>query len=566
MATVNNPVAKNYAPASPSLPFNTIWMLTRLMKKAGWKHGGSANGTSKTTSLDPAADLWNGALGVGGTTNVGAAAATIAAPDRGRALVSGLTGIVAADKGRFLVISGSGTSANNNAHQIEEIISATEVRIDARTFAVAAEPSNCTWVIKDATAETYPAALSAAAGWELLIGPTVLRVPFTSFPAGRFLRGENVVQSTTGAEGELISIIHTTGAAGYLVILPRVRGSSAPTTNYGWVTGNNITGSASGAVVAQNGTANGYTNEVVFWKAADQANGSIFVGCFDSVADTAEDFLTLKSAAGCTATVAPGGGGTGNAFPTHAFLAHGLTTSASHQGWMRGNNTLGNAQIMTADAIEEPLRSADGTWVMMAGTYGASNVGGGHQIYSYQYMEDHEAGDVNPWVYQKITNGNTTYTHLRVTNLNSGVVLEAHNHAIPGQSGAVAQCWLARGTTREKVIDLEIATFQIETSNVRFSFRHPGFPHRDQAQEALPLALERFWYVCADSQSATTNYKTIKGHPRWMRMVTSGSMYNVYRDADNAEYTFLQTAVVTAGSYRVYVLGPWDGSVDAVLT
>lgn len=563
MATVNNPVVKNYAPTSPSLYFNQWWMLSRVMKKAGWKHGGSSDGSTKTTSLDPAQDKWNGAAGVGGITNAGAAAATIVAPSRGRALVQGLSSIVPADKGRFIVISGSGTGANNNAHQIEEVISATEVKIDARTFAVAAEASNCTWVIRDPTEETYPSGtLAAVSAWLLLIGPATVKIPFSSLPVGRFLRGENVVQATTGAEGELIGVVRTTGTAGYLVILPRLRGSSAPTTHYGWASGNVVTGDGSGATVTQSATASTFVIEVVFWKANNQTHGSCSFGSFDVTADSAEDFLTLKSAAGCTATVAPGGGGTGNAFPTHAWLGWGTNTSGSHDSLWRASTNMANAQIMAADCIEEQLRSADGSWLLTAAN--TSVAGTAHMIRGFQYMEDHEPGDLVPWVDIKHGNGIVLNTHTRTAVGPGGSGNEASNDRLPsGVSGVLAQGWLARGTAREKLIDLEYATLLL-ASGVRYAFRNGGIAHRHQSQDPLPFNLERVWFICADAPSISQNWKTIKGSPRWIRCITGGSLYSVYQDADVPEFTYIQLGIATAGSITPFVVGPWDGSADGV--
>lgn len=565
MATVNNPTVKNYAPTGGSLYFNQWWMLSRVMKKAGWKHGGSSNGATKTTSLGPAADLWNGASGVGGVTNAGGSAATIVAPSRGRALVQGLASILPTDKGRFLVISGSGTGANNNAHQIEEVISATEVKIDARTFAVAAEASNCTWEIRDPTVETYPSGtLAAVSAWLLLIGPATVKLPFNILPVGRFLRGENLVQSTTGAEGELLGVVRTTATSGYLVVLPRVRGASAPTTHYGWVSGNTITGAGSGASVTQSAAATTFVNEVVFWKAADQSTGTCFFGNFDVTADTAEDFLTLKNAAGCTATVAPGGGGTGNAFPTHAWLGWGNTTSGSHHGLWRNSSSMANAQIMAADCIEEQLRSADGSWILAAAN--TANVGVAHHIRGFQYVEDHEPGDLAPWVEMKHGNILTLYGHVRNAMTVGGSGADTPNDKIPASiSGVLVQGWLARGTAREKVIDLEFATLQLEVSNVRFAFRHGGIAHRHQSQELLPYGLERVWFACADAPTIQQNYKMIKGSPRWIRAIAGGALYNVYQDADVPEFAYLQLGVATAGSIRVLVIGPWDGSVDGIV-
>lgn len=160
MATVNHVVAGNYTFASA--PLRLIWRLTRSMKKAGWKYMASSNGSSKGTSKDPGADFW----GAGVTTNAGASAASIAAPTRGRATVTGLTGITSSDKGRFILISGAATAANNHQHQIEEVLSSTSVRIDARTFAVASDANNgsLTWAIRDPTSET-----SVSRHWDSMV-------------------------------------------------------------------------------------------------------------------------------------------------------------------------------------------------------------------------------------------------------------------------------------------------------------------------------------------------------------------------------------------------------------
>jgi hypothetical protein len=49
--------------------------------------------------------------------------------------LTGLTGLVPSDKGRPLLISGAVTDVNNNRHQVEEVLSSTSVRIDARQLA-----------------------------------------------------------------------------------------------------------------------------------------------------------------------------------------------------------------------------------------------------------------------------------------------------------------------------------------------------------------------------------------------------------------------------------------------
>jgi hypothetical protein len=305
------------------------WNLTRALKKAGWKYKASSNGTTKVSSANPAADNW----GSGTTSNAGASAASITAIANGRATVTGLTGIVAADKGRFLLISGAASGANNNQHQIEEVLSATSVRIDARTFTVVAPDANngsLTWSIRDPLGDVYSSFSSFMAGsiaWWCAQGPSILRIPITAASVGTFTRGENITQSTTGAQGELIGY-HFNSGLNFLVVSPRLRGSG--TGVHGWQTGFTVTGGTSGATVSQNGTAIDYVYEMVLHKTASGLF-QLFIGQFDSVVEGVASgmFSVCATQVGCTATIPPGAGGTGNSFSASAWVMWGTGTSAT---------------------------------------------------------------------------------------------------------------------------------------------------------------------------------------------------------------------------------------------
>lgn len=307
--TVNNVIIPNFPVVSTTNIFNTIWKLTRAMKKAGWKYMSSSDGVTKDSSADPANDKWLSNT----TTNPGASAASIATPSRGRALVTGLSGIVSTDKGKFLLISGAATAANNHMHQIEEIISSTSVKIDARTFAVASDANNgaLTWSIIDPTGGAYPSVtLAAAQCWWNARGPSTLKIPITSAvvlgsSGFAFIRGENVVQTTTGAEGEIVGYVFDGVSTGYIVVAPRLRGTGSDP--YGWGTGNLITGALTGATVTQVGTTLEYRSEVVIAKAANETSGIIAFGNFEPVGDNAQMFSVLAGQAQATATVFPGG-------------------------------------------------------------------------------------------------------------------------------------------------------------------------------------------------------------------------------------------------------------------
>jgi len=275
-------------------------------------NGSPVSATSnKNNNADPALDKW----GPGTATGVSGSSAVVATPSRGRSSVTGLAGITAADKGRFLLISGS-TPANNHQHQIEEIVSASSVKIDARTFAVAADAGPLTWSIVDPMLDswtTYGYAIQNAHGWWCAEGPAIIKIFIDALPtagASDFIRGENVVQAGSGFEGELISYTWDGVSSGYLVIAPRVRGTG--TGRYGWDATNTqaLTGAWSGASLPganMSSDPREFREQVVFWKYCDSSNGIIFGGNFDVVSEASVMFSGLAgSATTCTTSIAPG--------------------------------------------------------------------------------------------------------------------------------------------------------------------------------------------------------------------------------------------------------------------
>ena len=370
---------------------NWWWNLTRAMKKAGWKFKASSDGSTKVTTSNPAADQW----GSGTTSNAGASAASITAIANGRATVTGLTGIVAADKGRFLLISGASSAANNNQHQIEEVLSSTSVRIDARNFTVVApDASNgaLTWSVRDPLGNLY--GLTANAWW-CAQGPSVLRIPITAVSVGSFTRGENITQSTTGAQGELLGYHFNSGLT-FLVVSPRLRGSG--TGVHGWQTGFTVTGGTSAATVVQNGTAIDYVYEMVLWKV--NSSFQLFIGQFDSVVENVAGgmFSACAAQAGCTATVPPGASGTGNTFSASAWVMWAAGTTTGFEINLPGTGTLHHrGHVICADAIPEQGYSADGSWSLLYGI-NATNPTAGLCMFGFHKVEDTINEELSPYV------------------------------------------------------------------------------------------------------------------------------------------------------------------------
>lgn len=559
MATINNVLIPNLSPLSLSGPWNYFWWLSRAMKKAGYKYKASGDGTSKDTSGNPAADLWNTTPGTAGPSVASGAAAAIQAPSRGRATVTGLSGITSAHKGMYLVISGSGTPANNNAHQIEEILSATSVRIDARTFAVAADAGPLSWNIRNPIGDTYPAGLTAATAWWLAEGASVLKIPIAAAPSAgasgnNFLKGENIVQAGTGAEGEIINwVFDTINLAGYLVVAPRLRGTGAGA--FGWDTGNVITGDVSGATVTHSGTALEYRHQLVIWKNNNDTNGSLFVGSFEPVGDSAEMFSTLAGSAGCTATVAPGGGGTGNSFPAHGALMWGSNTTGTGHNWRGQTGTgVGIGQVIVADAIEEQDYTADGTW-HVAMNNSASAGFGSHFWYSFMRMDDPEDGDLDPYIIVHPQVIQALYLNTRTTlgGVESAGGVLAFNTSIGsmsaywGVSRTMAHCWVRRGLTGEFYQDIEQTAQKPSQTNTSFVLStNESDPARVQAAPSATPA--KIMEPCSFA-SVQVLRKCVKGSCKWAFITQGGNGLQLYNGG---------SLIQLSGNSPGTVIGPWD--------
>jgi hypothetical protein len=546
MATVNNSRISNLSAVGGGIVFNWWWSLTRSMKKAGWKFKASSNGTTKISSSDPAADQF----GTGTVSNAGAAAASIGTLADGRATITGLTNIVAADKGRFLTISGASLAPNNNHHQIEEVLSATSVRIDARNFAVAADPNNGTlvWTIRDPTGDAYVSftGLQTTVAWWCAQGPSILRIPITSASVGTFIRGENVTQASTGAQGEFTGYIFSAGT-GYLVISPRVRGTG--TGVHGWQTGFTITGINSGATVAHNGTAIDYVYEMVFAKTAANTALQIFVGQFDTVADSAEMFSFCATQAGCTAAIHPGGGGTGNAFGTKAWVVWGTGTAPGSGVNIPGSTTFQRGNTICVDALPEQGYSADGSWSLVYSNSTSSPVG--FNVFGFHKLNDTEDGDLSPYATLNPGGVKTLYGEAR-TNAGTNPTIatsEFYVGTVTGTANVWFSCWRRRGLSGDTFAEVEPAQLVQKQSagpgvlgiNATNAYR--------VATGTDPIARirEPIWLV-----SGRIDFKMFKGTLKWMYWFSGQQVTAVY--GNDPGWVQIGTTLPAA------VIGPADGT------
>ncbi len=264
------------------------------------------------------------------------------------------------------------------------------------------------WVERSWITTAYPAITSG--GWLGMEGPCTIKVPFTTAPTNNpsngspFLRGENAVQTGSGAEGEVMGVSYepTTGV-GYMLISPRLQGNS--TGVEGWGAGV-ITGSVSGATVTPSAApTKRLVREAVWVRGTSTTNGTIV---YQPVLDATENanrygYLAV-AASGCTATVFPGGGGTNNGAPTIANVVAGTLGSVSHQGspWTNTNYTaltgwtVGNLQHFAANCIERQNVSADGSHIGIIGQPTQSTQSAG-MICPFMRFDGAEEGDFEPY-------------------------------------------------------------------------------------------------------------------------------------------------------------------------
>lgn len=559
MATVNNVVIANVAKGGGNEDiWPHIWTVTRAMKKAGWKYLASGDGTTKDTSADPANDGWGAGTSTG---NTGSAASFAASTVRGRLQVTGLSGITADSKGRFLSFTGTSGTTNDTYAQIEEVVSATEVYVDARSFTFSLPEANngsINWDEIDPTLDSLPGGLASAQAWILMRGPSTIKIPITTAPTPGssgfdFIRGENVAQANTGAEGEILGYVFDSDAAtGYLVVVTRVIGNGADP--FGWDDGagsNTITGATSGATVNQNGVALEYRQQVVFHKEANQDSGHIYHQCIEPVGESADDFTTLAAAAGCTATVQPGGGGTGNSFPAIAFTnigAGGSTTGSKWNGFNFAVNAA-NGQIIAVDAIWEEDHSPDGSWA----AYTSTTISGGpYGVRGFYRLDDHEPGDVDPFVTLGMS-GATLYNSSARTTANqtssgsaNGDWMNTENSdSSLGTSHVLLRGWRRRGFGSDDAFScFEFFITFANQSNGPIYQTNTGTP----ATVATALVNTKARQPLQVGSVGTTG-KMSKGTIRHLSIVQGGNPNATY---DGGKF------VQASGTNGGFVFGPWD--------
>jgi hypothetical protein len=391
----------------------------------------------------------------------------------------------------------------------------------------------------DPSADTYPSALDSVAAWWMAQGPTIHKVPVSTNSTGTFQKGEKITQATSGAEGEILGFMYdsVTPANSFLTIQTRT----------GTFNGTNvITGANSGATITPSATPVAFICEVVFWKSTDTTNGTVYYNRVNTAVDTS--LGSLKSATGCTSTVAPGGGGTGNSFPSTAATIRGTGGSASHGLWLH-TTTLGSPkfQIAATDIVGTSSYSPDGTFWIVCGCPSVSATA--CTGFGFFRLDDTEDGDLDPfvWDYQ----GSTSWSRTANTGTSNADVW-SNTSTRYSSSVFYFNGWRKRGFASGDAwqnYSSALLYFAQTGGNVLIDTFATVETVASTTLATPPKVREPVWVA-----TRAVSTKQRKGTVRWAFFTPTGTAYDVW---DSKTLFQVQTA---SSTFVGYMLGPWDGS------
>src|SRR5574337_1579167 len=489
------------------------------------------------------------------TEVVSGSGASIAASVGDEAILTGLSGLTTTTSpGHLITITNASNGGNNGTFRISAVLSATSCKI--KNSAAVLESGSLIWVENNPTGDIYPQTqFTSVAAWINMQGPSTLKIPITAASTGTFVRGENVTQSTTGAQGELLGYLYDSNfVTGYLVILPRVDGTGGGV--HGWSSSNAITGSISGASVNANGTPIEFVREFVFWKNTNVFQGWIAYQCVDQSAENTSRFSYLASnAAGVTATVAPGGGGTNNTFPSVGTMICVGATVSTRTNWDMQSTTpsvYGRQQIVAFNATNTSGVSADGSFVFVQGRPDLNSQYCSGWIFTR--CDNGEDGDVDPYVWYA-GNGGGNYSGSRTSCLSGGntdmwSTLNAGNTQSQGR-GFRRRGFSTFDTFQQFTLGGVIG--QINNNNNSYWALNINTQDNDSVACAFsPTKVREPLFVL----SIQLGQKMRKGTCRWMFATAGGSNMDTYDSR-----TWVQVSSNTGGNAGSgpFIIGPWDG-------
>lgn len=481
--------------------------------------------------------------------------------------LTGLTGMTPLSEQHYLTISGASSAANNGTFKILKWLSATSVTI-INSSGVASDVNNgaISWIESDPLLERYaPIQNSSSTGgaWTLLQGPSTLKIPITSAASGTFIKGENVTQAGTGAEGEILGYQFET-TTGFLVVHPRVDGNGAGPL--GWDT-SAIVGDQSGASITPSATVEEYVREMVMWIPSTTVYYmTIYFQCVNTASENTQRFsYRATSAAGCTLAIAPAGGGTSNTFPTigsHVPCGTGNTSTSTYSFFTSNSmlsSEMGSVQIMVASCLYDEDKSADGSFVLAIPFLYSSTTdnNGDHTGFAYSICDNAEDGDVDPYVWYQPNPATLYSTTIPITTAVSSYFstpTSYYNAAYTIKSGA-ASTWagnMFRGFRRRSMANESFLNFTGASICTATNFVGGCKSVLYGAVPAAPIITTKpeatigqpIWVV-----SDSTSLKMRKGTPRWLRLVSSGAALSLYNNS----------WIQLSNNLPAMIAGPWDG-------
>ena len=393
---MSNVIFANFKPVTTTNAFNILWKLSRAMKKAGWIYKSSGNGSSKDTSGNAANDLWgantdpaNDTYSPESTVSTGAQTLPTATLNATNPQTAGFP-----TSGTLQV------ATSTNGWQTVTYTGTNTTSFTGCTGGTGTVPAGS--AIGGGAIN-----MDTVAGWWNAQGPSTLKIPIntplTPGIDGYFMRGETVSQATSGAQGEIIGYIYDGYfAQGFLVVMPRIDGYGADP--HGWDHTHVITGLSSGASVTPSATVVEFVREISFWKGTTTNLATTYMQCVDGYGENTQRLSVLAGSAGCTASIGPGGGGTGNAFPTIGTYTAGGTGGSQAGSEVFVNNiipsgSLGRAQIIAVNASYSATTSADGSFLVTAAYNGTPFPPNYETLWGYCRTDNQEDGDVDPYVF-----------------------------------------------------------------------------------------------------------------------------------------------------------------------
>lgn len=395
----------------------------------------------------------------------------------------------------------------------------------------------------DPSSDSNPIGTGTAAWW-CGQGPTTLKMPISSAPSGIFIRGEKVTQATSSAEGELVGFDFDGVSQGHFVILPRT--GTFDSTHV-------VTGSVSGATFTPSSALKTFVREIVFFKNTNATSGSIYMQCVSNEDENSSRFSVISANAGCTATLAPGAGTSGNAFPAFgSYVACGsqLSGSVTHSNWFTITSTFGLAQVVAVNTTPSTGVSADGSfWVLLGGDTSSSTAA---QFIGYFRCDNSEDGDIDPFVFFKSGSIGLNAANSYLNNTGGsqfGTTIVFAGSAV-ASSPKTWLGWRRRGFATADAFNAYVATCLGFTGSANTVLTdNNGLPETIACSYTSKRLREPIFLVGQDN-----TLKGRKGSPRWMSIVQGGTTFDTY-DAK-------QKVVVcpAQSSDPAVVVGPYDGT------